>query len=90
MKCHVNVRGEKVRCSTVENYRVMDRNKAGFFEETRVPAKNLPALSSLKLVENKFNEFGSVTDRRKGTKLAITSTEIKKVERLYRNRQLCP
>ena len=50
--------------------------------------KTLPALSSLKLVVNKFNEFGSITDRRKGKKSAITSTEIKKVERLYRNRQL--
>ena len=37
---------------------------------------------------NKFSEFGSITDRRKGKKSAITSTLIKKVERLYRNRQL--
>ena len=50
--------------------------------------KNLPVFSSLKLVVNKFNEFGSITDRRKGKKSAITSTEIKKVERIYRNRQL--
>ena len=39
--CRVNVRGEKVRCSTVEYYKVMDRNKADCFEETRVPRKKL-------------------------------------------------
>ena len=51
-------------------------------------AKTLPALYSLKLVVNKFNGFGSIMDQRKVKKSAITSTEIKKVERLYRNRQL--
>ena len=59
-----------------------------FLKRPGYHAKNLPVLSSLKLVVNKFNEFGSITDRRKGKKSAITSTEIKKVERLYRNRQL--
>ena len=69
--------------------RVMDRNKAGFFlKRPGYHAKNLPALSSLKLVVNKINKFGSITDRRKGKKSAITSTEIEKVERLYRNKQL--
>ena len=52
---------------------VMDRNKAGFLKRPGYHANNLPALSSLKLVVNKFNEFGSITDRRKGKKSAITS-----------------
>ena len=62
--------------------------RRAFLKRPGYHAKNLPALSSLKLVVNKFNEFGSITDRRKGKKSAITSAEIKKVERLYRNRQL--
>ena len=61
---------------------VTGRNKAGYH------GKHLPALSSLKRVVSKFKEFGLITERRKGKKSAITSTEIKKVERLYRNRQL--
>ena len=61
--------------------------RRAFLKRPGYNAKNLPALSSLKLVVNKFNEFGSITDRRKGKKSAITSTEIKKVERLYRTRQ---
>ena len=62
--------------------------RRAFLKRPGYHAKNLPALSSLKLVVNKFNEFGSITDRRKGKKSAITSSEIKKVERLYKNRQL--
>ena len=62
--------------------------RRAFLKRPGYHAKKLPALSSLKLVVNKFNEFGSITDRIKGKKSAITSTEIKKVERLYRNRQL--
>ena len=52
--------------------------RRAFLKRPGYHAKNLPALSSLKLVVNKFNEFGSITNRRKGKKSAITSTEIKK------------
>ena len=52
--------------------------RRAFLKRPGYHAKNLPALSSLKLVVNKFNEFGSITDRIKGKKSAITSTEIKK------------
>ena len=62
--------------------------RRAFFKRPGYHAKNLPALSSLKLVVTKFNEFGSITDRIKGKKSAITFTEIKRVERLYRYRQL--
>ena len=50
-------------------------------------AKNLPAISTLQRVVNKFKDHGTVRDRRKGSVSAITATEVRKVERLYQNNQ---
>ena len=50
-------------------------------------AKNLPAISTLQRVVHKFEDHGTVRDRRKGSVSAITATEVRKVERLYQNNQ---
>lgn len=49
--------------------------------------KNLPAISTLQRVVHKFEDHGTVGDRRKGSVSAITATEVRKVERLYQNNQ---
>ena len=47
-------------------------------------AKNLPAISTLQRVLHKCEDHGTVGDCRKGSVLAITATEVRKVERLYK------
>ena len=51
-------------------------------------AKNLPSLSTLRHVVEKFSVHGGVQDPRKGRKSSIKEAEVKKVETLYRSSQL--
>ena len=51
-------------------------------------AKNLPSISSLQWIVNKFITRGTVNDCRKGRKSSLKETEVNKVERFYSSTQL--
>ena len=57
------------------------RTRAGYH------TKNLPSISSLQRVVDKFKFYGTLYDRRKGRLSAIKDSDIKKVERVYRVKQ---
>ena len=50
-------------------------------------AKNLPRFSPLQWIVNKFEQHGTVQDRRRGSELSIKEYEVKNVQRLYKNTQ---